>query len=263
MHRWTLALALMGMTSSLWSHERIWTFVYDTDPLPKGFTEIEPWVTYELGRNPGDFYRWRTRLEIEHAFTPLLSVALYLNTSRTFWATDSQIVETSNFDGISLEIFQRFTNPRSGWIGSGGYLEITTTGSSTELEEKLILSRRIGEHINTAFNVVFEQEWEREWEQGVSGLERMTEKEAALYVTGGFSYTTHRLGIGLEGMLHTEYPGRLFPDAGPEHVALFLGPALHYSSPKIWATLSILPQLTSVLDEHSRIMIRTIIGMVL
>ncbi len=257
-------IAFTGIAAGLLqAHERMWTFTYDTDPVPRGLVEVEPWVTYETGRTPGDYFAWKTRLEVEYAPTPLLTVAFYLNTSRTFWATDQQVVQQGGFDGISLAFFQRITHPRENWVGTGVYGEITFEGNKTALEEKLIFSRWITDRINAALNLILEQEWEREWEMTPSGtLEQRVEREAVMQLTGGITYTQRTWGAGLEWRVHHEWPDRLFPGPDPEHVAVFVGPALHYSASGIWVTLSVLPQVTSVLDKHGRIVVRTILGVV-
>ncbi len=259
MKRWMVAATVLAV-GGLEAHERMWTFVYDTDPVPRGLVEVEPWVTYETGRSSGDYYAWKTRLEVEYAPTPLLTVAFYLNTVKTFQATSQEVVETGGFEGISLAFFQRITHPRENLVGTGLYGEITFGGNKTALEEKLIFSRWIGKHVNMAVNVILEQEWEREWEVSAGGLQRELAKEAVMQVTGGVSYTQHVWGVGVEWLVHHEWPGRLFPGPDPEHVAFFAGPAVHYSAPHLWATVSVLPQLTDVLDEHSRVMVRTILG---
>lgn len=262
MKRWMMVPGVALLAGWGEAHERMWTFVYDTDPVPKGLVEVEPWVTYEQGREGvQDFWAWQTRLEFEYAPTPLLTVALYLNGKQTFVA-DSTVGPASShaFSGVSLEIFQRFTNPRTDLVGSGFYFEFAHEGNATELEEKLILSKWVGK-VNMALNLILEQEWEREWEPEQTVWEAHHEKEAVISLSGGIAYALHpHASVGLEFFTHSEWHDRLFPDGSPEHTALFLGPSLHYSAPKFWATLSVLPQLTDVLDEHSRIMIRSILG---
>ena len=262
MNRWVL-VGVVAVAGSLSAHERMWTFVYDTDPVPKGLVEIEPWVTYEQGREGVlDFWAWKTRLEFEYALTPALTMAFYLNSSRTV-RVDSVGGPATNtaFDGISFVAFQRFTNPRTDLLGTGVYLEATHDGEKTALEEKLILSRWLGDRVNMALNLVVEQEWEKAWENTGAAWEARREKEAVLSVTGGISrLLSPAAAVGLEFYTHSEWRDRIIPDGRPGHTAVFIGPSLHYAAPKLWVTLSVLPQITDVLDEHSRVMVRTILG---
>ncbi len=262
MNRWIL-MGVMAVAGSLSAHERMWTFVYDTDPVPKGLVEIEPWVTYTEGREGLlDYWAWRTRLEFEYALTPALTMAFYLNSSQTVRVDSAGGPATSTaFDGISFVAFQRFTNPRTDLVGTGLYLEVTHDGEKTALEEKLILSRWLGDRINMALNLVVEQEWEKAWENTGAAWEARREKEAVLSVAGAISrMVSPATAVGLEIYTHTEWAGKLFPGGGAEHTAIFVGPSFHYSAARFWATLTVLPQITGVLDEHTRVMIRTILG---
>src|SRR5437867_5347424 len=59
--------------------ERLFTYSYEADVLPKGGVEFEQWVTHQRDKKEGVFSRWDFREELEFGLTERLTSALYLN----------------------------------------------------------------------------------------------------------------------------------------------------------------------------------------
>ena len=220
--------------------ERFFTYVEDADVIPKGSWEFEQWLTFQKGYPGGDQdydrYRWNFREEIEYGLTEKLSGALYLNFRQNSDIAQQPNLQSSSefsFEGVSAELKYQLLNPNTKPIGLALYVEPTYNGNEVEMEEKIILSKNLGDKWVFAANAVFEQEWERE--HGV------TEEESVLEFGLGAAYRfTPNWSVGLEGRYHAVYEGSGFNKylgAG-----WYVGPNVHYGTSKWWATLTILPQ---------------------
>lgn len=232
--------------------ERLFAYSYQADSvLPKGGWEFEQWVTLKQGKEDGQFHRWDFREEIEHGLTDRLTTALYLNFRDTHSDGVPGITDKDNteFKGVSSEWKYMVLSPHLNPIGLLLYFEPTYDGEELELEEKIILQHNFGERLVSVVNIIFEEEWEFSEDE--------TETEGVLAVTAGLSYRLNdNWAVGLELLNHREYPE--FEEE--EHSAWFLGPNIHYGSEKWWATLTVLPQITDVLDEHEEVEVRAIAG---
>ena len=239
--------------------ERLFTYTYEAEVLPKGGVEFEQWLTHRRGREDGVFSAWDFREELEFGLTEKLTSALYLNFRNTQTEDVPGLSNQDKFEfkGVSSEWKYQLLNPNTKPVGVLAYAEATYDGVEFELEEKLVLQKNFGEKWVLALNATVEQEWE--FEAGA------TERELGLELTGGLSYKlTPHWALGLEGR-----NVRTFPDFDSEKSsAWFVGPALHYGSSKWWATLTVLPQVAGRpdtrsglnLDEHERIEVRLIAG---
>lgn len=232
--------------------ERHFTYSYEADSiLPKGHWEFEQWVTLKEGKDEGKFHRWDFREEIEYGLTDRLTTALYLNfrdTARDLEG-DENDSESFEFKGVSSEWKYMLFSPHLYPIGVLLYFEPTYDGEELELEEKLILEHIFAERWILVANIVGEEEWEFEEEE--------TKAEGVLEFDFGVSYLLNEhWSIGVEARNHREYPE--FEEE--EHSAWFVGPNIHYGTEKWWATLTVLPQVTDVLDEHEEVEVRFIGG---
>lgn len=232
----TLATALATARAD----ERFFTYVHESEVLPKGKWEFEQWLTYRKGFPGGDRdftqHIWDFREEIEYGVTDRLSLAGYLNFRSEQLVARTESVEDSSefsFKGVSGEIKYQLLNPNKAPVGLALYFEPTYNGNEQELEYKILLSKNLGDHWVLAANAVFEQEWERE--------KGTTERESVLEFTAGAAYRlTPKWSVGLEGRYHSVYEG----SGLNEHLGTgwFVGPNVHYGSAKWWATFTVLPQ---------------------
>lgn len=221
--------AAVTIAGSAAADQRPFTYTYEAGVLPEGASEIEQWVTNQNGRDGGDYSRWDLRTEFEHGITDRLQTALYLNLQSV--RTD----EESDFDfkGVSTEWVYQLLNPVTDPIGFALYGEYTTDGIDHELEGKLLFSKNIG-NVVAAINAIYEAEWERE--------DRRTEEEAVLEFTGGVSYRLNpKWALGVEARNKSAYPDGLNL-SGQEFQTWSVGPVVHYSNPKWWASFTVLPQ---------------------
>ncbi len=258
-HLIPLVASLLTSFFAARADERLFTYTYEAEVLPKGGVEFEQWLTHRRGKEDGVFAAWDFREELEFGLTEKLTSALYLNFRNTHSEDVSGVVDqdTFEFKGVSSEWKYQLLNPNTKPVGVLAYAEATYDGAEFELEEKLVLQKNFGEKWVLAFNATIEQEWE--FEVGA------TERELGLELTCGLSYKlTPHWALGMEGR-----NARKFPDFDSEKSsAWFVGPALHYGSSKWWATLTVLPQVAGRpdtrsglnLDEHERIEVRLIAG---
>lgn len=235
-----LLVAILAGGSAARADERFFTYVYESEVLPKGHWEFEQWLTYREGFPGGDrnFARhiWDFREELEYGMTERLSAALYLN-----FRNDQLVARTEgfpdanefSFHGVSAEFKYQWFNPNTKPVGVALYFEPTYNGNEQELEYKVIVSKTLGDKWALAGNISFEQEWEQE-----SGI---GEHESVLEFTAGAAYRfTPHWSAGLEARRHSVYEGLgLGERLG---TGWFLGPNIHYGSATRWATLTVLPQ---------------------
>lgn len=237
--------------------ERLFTYSYEAEVLPKGGVEFEQWITHQRDKKEGVFSRWDFREELEFGLTERLTSALYLNFRDTSQRVGGMEDHEFEFKGVSSEWKYQFLNPNTKPIGLLGYGELTYNGTELELEEKLVLQKNFGERWTAVLNATVEEEWE--WEDDAE------EREFTVEFTAGIAYRLNKnWAVGVEGRHH-----RVYEDWHEElgH-AWFVGPSLHYGSSKWWGTLTLLPQVAGhpdtahglELDEHTKFEARLIIG---
>lgn len=260
----SLAVFAASMAPAM-ADERFFTYVYESDVLPKGRWEFEQWLTYRRGYPDGDRnynrHLWDFREEIEYGLTDRLSAALYLNfrqdqkvARRKGFSDDSSF----KFKGLSTEFKYQLLNPNTQPVGFALYLEPTFNGNEQELEYKAIFSKMLNDRWVLAANASYEQEWERE--------DGENKRESVLEFTAGAAYRFNpHWSLGVEGRYHSVYHGLGLND----HLGTgwFVGPNVHYGSSRWWATLSVMPQITGNpsdggIDrgEHQTIETRLIFG---
>lgn len=215
--------------------ERNFTYVYETDVLAEGETEIEQWVTNQNGKEDGDYSEWNFRTELEYGVTNRYLTAVYFNLDdvRSEGVTGVEEDGGTDFKGFSWENIYQILNPHTDPVGLAAYVEYTTDGIDHELESKVLLSKPIGSW-NLAANAIYEAEWERE--------EGQTEEEGTLEFTAGASYKLNpHWALGVEARNKSAYPDGTNL-SGQEFNSVSVGPNVHYGSPKWWATFTVLPQ---------------------
>ncbi len=237
--------------------ERHFTYSYEPKVLPEGALEFEQWATLRAGKEEGVYSRWDLRSEFEYGLSDRLTSALYLNFKSLHIDRENEREDEFEFEGLSSEWKYKFLDPTADPIGILLYGEVGTNLEELELEEKLVIGKNIGRFV-LAFNVTVEEEWEFEKDE--------TERELELEFTAGAAYRiTDHFAVGLELR-----EANVFPDMDHlRHAALFAGPAIHLSSGRWWATLTVMPQIVALkgstgdgvnLDEFERMEVRLIFG---
>ena len=245
--------------------ERLFTYTYEPETMPKGGLEYEQWVTLRAGRGAAvdqeDFNRWEFRHELEYGLTDNYTLSLYVNESLENFRDSAAGSHYSHFqfDGVSLENKYLLLNPAERPVGLALYLEPRFAGGEAELEEKVILGQRHGDW-KWAFNLTHATEWADDL-HSTEG-----EVESSVGITRSLS---PRWSIGLEARDHNELPDY----ASWENTALYVGPVVAYRQEKWWATLTVMPQVFGVnfegnpgkssyqdLEGHERWNIRLLVG---
>ena len=257
-----LVLGLLPFAGIPLAHadERLFTYSYEAEVLPKKRWEVEQWFTQRYGKQSGDFAAFDFREELEYGFLDKLTTALYLNFKSEYASHVGDSKETTNkftFEGFSSEWKYQILNPNKDFIGLLAYFETTYSGEELELEEKIILQKNLGEKIVLVANIVSAEQWTFENDA--------SEKAFELEFTSGAAYKLNKnWSVGVEVRNNNLYPDY----ATPEQTAWFVGPNVHYGNPRWWATLTVLPQVGGhpdtkdgfELEEHERIEVRLLAG---
>src|SRR6185503_11034297 len=101
--------AMALCTASSFANERLFTYSYEPETMPKGAWEIEQWFTLRAGRNSTvgqkAYNRGEFRTEAEYGVTDNYTVSLYVNESYTTFKEPGTGRRTRDlcWDGISIE----------------------------------------------------------------------------------------------------------------------------------------------------------------
>jgi len=268
-HKTVAALTVVSITGLLClpsarATDRLFTYTYEPEGMPKGAAEFEQWVTLrsQRSRHVGkeNYNRWDLREEFEYGVTDNYTIDFYLNTKAESYRDSSGMDESSfEFAGVSLANRFNLVNPATHRVGFTLYLEPTFAGSEAAFEQKLIFGQRHGRW-KWALNLIHETEWEDNFHETVGKFE----------ATFGLSRElTPNWHLGFEARSANE----TVEYKEWESSAVYLGPAIHYRRENWWATLSIMPQVwgrdydgntdrTSGLDlaHNERLHLRLIFG---
>jgi len=257
-------LAALGLGEAS-ATERLFTYTYEPETMPKTGMEYEQWVTLRSGRNSTvgqeNFNLWEFREELEYGVTDNYTLSLYLNQSSQSYRDPStgEDFSKSRFDGISLENKYLVLNPVDHAVGLSLYLEPRFAGDEAELEQKIILGQRHG-NWKWALNFTHATEWS----------DNFHETEGEVEVSVGVSYELSKhWSIGLEARDHNELPEY----EKWENTALYVGPVVSYRQEKWWAALTVMPQVYGAnfgenpdgntnleLEGHERWNVRLLLG---
>jgi hypothetical protein len=217
--------------------ERLFTYTYEPETLPKGAFEVEQWVTLRAGRNAAagreDYYRFQFREELEYGVTDRYQVALYFNHQYQHYVKPATGAEVSDYRsaGVSFENKYLLLNPADHAAGLALYVEPTWdwVHEMAKLEGKVIIGQRHGDW-KWAINLTSETEWEHEYRDVVGEVE----------ATLGLAWVMNsRWSFGLEMRNHAE----IAEYEEWEGYALYLGPVVGYRRDRWWAALTVMPQI--------------------
>jgi len=210
---------------------RTFTYTYETPVTPKGQVELEPWFTATLGK---DHYYMRLdhRFELEWGVADHVQTAFYINFRVQAEDVDGVMKKETKFRGFSNEWKFSLTDPVADPIGIGAYLELGVQAHEFELEAKLLLDKVIGPVV-LAFNTVGEVELKPQ----PAGAAPVVEGKL-IFLLSGAVRIGNNFAIGAEFRELNQFEG-----AELEHAWMHLGPVVHVRSKRVWASLSVLPQL--------------------
>jgi opacity protein-like surface antigen len=265
-----LSVGLLAvLPSSAEAGEGPFAFIYTLDLQPKGTWQFQQWEWLQQGQSQGEYSFLTNRSELEYGFQPWFQVGLYLNTEYAHAYRNgvdgntggpgvdldpnsdlTQPYSSFRFKSVSFENIVRFMNPYTDGFGAGLYFEPAIGPYGYELEWKLLLQKNfLDDRLVLAANVVFESE--QEWQSGA------TEYDSILDLLAGVSYrVADNWALGVEFRNHREFSGQALNS--PEHSAYFLGPTVHYSAQRWWATLGWrhqLPLVAAFTDEQQAVVV--------
>lgn len=245
-HSAVLLLTLLLSAYTANAQDRIFTYTYQSSTLNKGQREIEIWNTLHSGRN--DYYRGlKSRIEFEMGLASKLQTSFYLNFSSSTSGLvvpgeSSERMLSSNYEfGFSNEWKLKLSDPSANKLGSAIYAELEISPSEMALETKLILDKQYDKFYH-AINITMEPEWEAE--AGTDEILQEFEFEFGLNYGLAWNINTH-WNAGVELMNINKYA----MDEHLEYAAVFIGPALSYSTEKFWINFTMMPQLPSLYQK--------------
>src|SRR5262245_16574576 len=254
--------------------ENLWGYLYGSDTLPKGRSEVYVWWTNRVDKADGEYRGTDIKFEVEHGFSDRFQMSLYLN-SRGHHIENVTGLENRDvfgFDGMQVAFKYAPMSVYKDPFGLALYFEPgyshrdKISGAPIqewEYEAKVIAQKNFAEdRLALATNLTLEQEFERE--EGDVDFEGELVGEWTTGLSYRFAPGWH---AGVELRAHTEFPDMDF--ANQEHAAWFAGPNLHYGGQKWWATVTVLPQIGGWphedgsklhLEEHERLETRLKLG---
>jgi hypothetical protein len=237
---------LNTMVNSVWADEQLFGFVRGAETLPAGRSEIYQFITMRTGKPEGSYYGFDFETEFEHGITDQWQASLaveqrYINNSGV--DGDRDALDDFNgyrFGGLIASTKYRLLSPFKDAVGlavrlEGGYLWHDEVGGLKESEwfispEVELQKNFLDDTLICDVNVG------AEWAWGKQPAEEYP-REISLMAGAGVSYRfAPNWFIGVEGNIRAEYP--LFDLNNFEHVVVYAGPSLHYSSKNWWVTLS-------------------------
>ena len=279
------SLATLSLALPAHADENLWGYVYGSDTLPKGASEIYLWATDRRDKGQGHYDAQDYKLEVEHGFTDKFQASLYLNGTAHDIKGAAPLEDDGtpeypdrnnfNFQGVQASFKYNFLSSYKDGIGVSAYIEPgyarydKISGEREDqysLEMKLILQKNfLDDTLLWATNFTLEPE------RSHNKASNDWENELEFEVTSGLSYRiAPKWFAGIEGRYHSEYPN-FTHQFDREHYAIFFGPNIHYGGEKVWWTLTYLPQVIGAptdddrssslhLDEHERRELRFKIG---
>ncbi len=239
-------LALLIGTSQAHADEYLFGFVRGAETLPQGRNELYQFMTLRTGKVEGTYYGTDFETEIEHGFTDRLQADLALENHYFYnkgvnGDRDSlDDTDAYRFGGVEAAVKYRVLSPFKDPVGltlrlESGYLLNDEVDGLRQHEfyvaPELILQKNFRDD-----TVICDLNLGPEWAWGKRPAEQYP-RELALNGGAGISYRFARTWfIGVESHVRAEYP--LFDFNHFEHVVVYAGPALHYSSQHWWATLT-------------------------
>jgi len=249
-----IAAVATALSTPAMAGEPLFGYVYTTDVMPKGKTEIEQWVTLREDQANGHFHDVKLRTEVEHGITDNFQIAGYLNTSYISANRNSVNGTTEGldippahnparpynkfrFDTVSAEMIWRVMSPYKKPFGLAFYVEPEIGPHERAIELKVIAQKNfLDDRLVLAANAFVEFEHEEQ--------DGEIEKATQLEFDAGASYRFRpNWSFGIEYRNHNEFVGYTLGHGSQEHTAHFVGPNIHYGSQKWFFTLSALYQI--------------------
>lgn len=247
-------VACLSLAGVAHANPRQLAFTYPSTTLAEDDIELEQYVDIVPVRVPRQeaggtqavtSLRFNLQTEVEYGITDRLEFAWYFVAGQ-----DAALGESLRFDGVKQRLRYRFGYPGQYPVDTAVYVEVAEMHDEIEIEEKLIVTKRLGAATLFA-NLWVEQEWyfqEGEWEFVYNPT-----LGAAYYVTPGLS-------LGADYWMRGEFERGL---QGSYH---YLGPNVMFQAGNFWLTTGVYARLDNLTkdsqleDPYGRVWIRSILG---
>lgn len=228
---------------------------YTSYTLPARALELEIWQTGILGKEVGNYSRWRPRLEFEYGITDRLTGSMYLNFDQTNSSGNNFQSKPFSLSTTSFEFRYRLSNPSEWFIDPALYFELGYGGDVVVYEPKILLTKRFDDFI-TVINLT------SEIERNIAE----SENESAFEFTAGIAYEiNNNISLGLEFRNDRNYRDIYSNELNQ---AIYLGPTVSLQTEKFYFVINFLAQLDGSpsshnnldLIGHEKFEVRTILG---
>ncbi len=247
-----LVLGSMNLHAASGPDARRFIYSVDADSVSqKGKFDYQFELNQKNARSAGVYSKWDVEHAIQYGVTDKFTLGLEALMSSTYSSGTPGVTDTNaiRFDGIALEGKYMFSDPSKG-LGSLVYLETIYSGSAFGFEEKLALQTNFSKKVTGLLNFQLAQNWAL-----ASTGNTLTSTLAA---TGGLAYAVDSnwsLGLELRQLwAYNDFFGAV------QYTAFYAGPNVHYENKKWWATLAILPQLTTNYTNAEKLEVRLMAG---
>lgn len=262
------AVVALGLVATASANPRPLPFSYPYETLPQGKVEVEQYLDFVPVRvereRPDDGTLegvWSIRsvltTELEWGITDRLEAGFYFQ----FRQGASGTTPFLRFDGIKQRLRYRVAETGELPVDIGIYLEAAQFHDELEFEEKLLLSKRVGDFVLVA-NLWVEQEW----------YFQDSNTKFIYNPTAGASYEiTPRFQVGFEYWARGRFddtsddPASDGSDA-PTKAHHYLGPTFLYQQASLFASLGTYVRLDDlgeaaiVDDPYGKLWVRVILG---
>lgn len=250
--------------------EAVFGYVYTTDLLPQGKSELEQWITDRKDQAHGSYNSFNFSTEYEYGVSDNFQLGTYLN--YTYMEANGNSVRGktegidlsakhnpdspftgAHVDGVSMEFLWRVLSPYKDPIGLAFYVEPEYGHRERGIELRAIVQKNyMDDRLVLAGNFWIEPEKERSSnlvdpyapdDKPDGSFSRATYAEIDL----GASYRfASNWSAGWEVRNHNEFRGYSLAHVNQDHTAFFTGPNIHYARQRWFATLSVLRQIHAI-----------------
>jgi hypothetical protein len=245
---WRLVLACavgiagLGTPCAARADEQFFAFTRGAETLPRGRYQIYQFTTLRTGKPEGTYYGLDFQTELEYGVTNHLQASAAL-LNHYFHYHDVEDLGDSNgyrFGGGELSAKYAVLSPFKDPLGlalrlEGGGLPNDEVGGLPQSE--WYVAPEIDLQKNFLDDTLLLQlDLGAEWAWGKQPAEQYP-REMSLQGAFGVAYRfAPNWFAGVEGRVRSEYP--LFDLGHFEHVVVYTGPSLHYTTERWWATLT-------------------------
>jgi hypothetical protein len=280
-------IALATVSTTCQADEYLWSFVRNSQVLPAGELELVTLNTFRFDKNVGNFFAWDSQYELEYGVTDrwlISGVVLFQQfnfKNIPFDPFTDLEVNDFVFSGFNLNTKYNILSPFKDSFGLAvGFsynkrFHYRIDGASTDQDSyrpAIFLEKNfLDDTLSFALSGGLEFERRR-----FSDEDNTLEEEISFEFAGGVSYRFKpRWNIGIEFFSQGDFLEAGFNDFGNLNLgrnfqrAIHIGPAIHYSNQKWWATFGVVTQLwggpdkgtpdsddSKNFDEHERLMVR-------